>query len=135
MGVLVYPPGTRRVRTENIDRSWFDDQVRPELAAHSGLYVLRINTRAGPSNRFHYDEDRVDGGSFGYCPINCEWTFSMGSTVDPCNYVNVLAKSIQTQTFDMTQLASETWFVVRESVDQAIPMQKLLYGHCLPESR
>ena len=111
----VYAPKTLMVQ--------FDDQVRPELAAHSGLYVLRINTRAGPANRFRYDEDRVGGGSFGYCPINREWTFSVGSTVDPCDNSQILAKSIKTQTFDMTQLAGDTWFVVRESVDQAIPMQ------------
>ena len=111
----VYAPQTLFVQ--------FDDQVRPELAAHSGVYVLKTNTGAGPSNRFHYDEDRVGGGRFGYCPTNREWTFSVGSTVDPCDYTNVLVKSIETQTFDMTQVAGETWFVFRESVDQAIPMK------------
>ena len=111
----VYAPKTLIVQ--------FDGQVRPELAAHSGLYVLRTSTRAGPSNRFHYDEERVGGGSFGYCLANREWTFSVGSTVDPCDNTKVLAKSIKTRTFDMTRLAGETWFVIRKSVNQAIPMK------------
>ena len=111
----VYSPKTLIVQ--------FDDQVRPELAAHSGLYVLQTNARTAPSNRFQYNELRAGGGHFGYCFTNSEWTFSVGSPVDPCNYSNVLAKSIKTQTYDMTQLAGEAWFVIRESVDQAIPMQ------------
>ena len=111
----VYSPNTLIVQ--------FDDQVRPELAAHSGLYVLRTNRQAGPSNRFQYDEQRTGGGHFGYCSMNTEWTFSVGFPIDPCDYTNVLAKSIGTQTYDMTQVAGDTWSVFRGSVDQAIPMQ------------
>ena len=101
----------------------FDDQVRPELAAHSGLYVLRTIKGTGPSNRFQYVEERAGGGVFGYCSENREWTFSVGSPVDPCDYTNVLAKSIGTGAYDMSEVADETWFVIRESVDQAIPMR------------
>ena len=106
----------------------FDDQVRPELAAHSGLYVLIPNRGSRPSNRFQYFEERAGGGHFGYCAASREWTFTVGYPFDPCDDSSILAKSVTTTNYDLLQLADETWFVVRPSVDQAIPMQGFFMG-------
>ena len=101
----------------------FDDQVRRGLGAHSGLYNLQTNLRAGPLRRFHYYEQRAGGGHFGYCATNSEWTFSIGSPVDPCDYSNVVVCSMSTSSLDLSQLADTTWFVLRPNLDQPIPMQ------------
>ena len=99
----------------------FDDEVRVELGAHSGLYSLTTSFGLSPSNRFQYKEDRGDG-RFGYCLPTREWTFVVVGD-DPCDYENVLVKSESTDSFDLLQVADQTWSVVREGSKHALPMR------------
>lgn len=99
----------------------FGDLIRPSLGAHSGIYHLKTNPRASASNRFRYRETR-GSGEFGFCRSQREWTYYT-TGMDPCNYTNVIAKSVLTHSFDLRDVAGDIWFVRRKDSDHFLPMQ------------
>ena len=100
----------------------FDDQIRPDLGAHSGFYSLKTTWQVlAPHLRFQYTEDREGGGRFAYCLKRREWRFAV-EYGDHCDDTIALAKSIKTQSFNLLDVATETWFVKRTTSDHFIPM-------------
>ena len=99
----------------------FDDQIRPVLGAHSGFYSLQTKPSWHPADRFQYTEDRAGGGRFAYCQSRREWRFVVGDG-DHCDDAFALAKSIETRSMDLLDVAPEMWFVKHTQSDHFLPM-------------
>ena len=89
----------------------FDDNVRRELSAHSGIYTLQAEFNFDPNLRFRYVEERAGGGQFKYCRSERKWVFFLEGN-DPCDKNKILVKSIRTGILDLDLLTGEDWFVV-----------------------
>ena len=104
----------------------FSDVVIPSLGIHSGFYELDDERRY--HGRIVYQEMRRGGerddkryqgmiGRLGYCQEDNVWTFAAnqaGSDHDPCDdNGDVLAKSSETDTFDVLETSNRPWYSSR----------------------
>ncbi|CAB9500303.1 expressed unknown protein [Seminavis robusta] len=103
------------------------DNFVPSLGAFNGLYDLDPSVASGLEWRAEYVERRSveigtpGRGVFGYCNDIKAWTFRVEpkeSKEDsgPCNWI---ARSSETDTYDIREAASSQWFVIDETLREA----------------
>ena len=99
----------------------FDDEVRPDLSAHSGFYVLDSSASTNLEG-FVYREQRDGGGIIGYCRSRTVWTFSR-NTISPCE--NPLAESTRVASFDVKRAFTSltSWAAYVSDASQTIPLK------------
>ena len=90
----------------------FDDNLAKEMGPYSGIYTLKNDPWKGQYNRIYYWAKDYKG-AFAYCKPMNSWTFSITDYDKPC--LNFLAKSSDTDTFDLTETVSKDWFVTADS--------------------
>ena len=106
----------------------FDDDTRPDLAPHSGLYFLESKRGSFFSNdKFRYVEARASDarGQFGFCRSSRHWSFFVEGD-NPCR--NLLMRSSETFSFDITSTTSDLWMVLDSDSTYAVPMEEFQLG-------
>ena len=103
----------------------FDDDIRTDLSAHSGVYILADppNSAAsffGEVGRFRYVENIPGGrGKFDYCVAAEAWTFFVDGN-SPCDNTLAMAKALNT--FDITKTGGSAWSARSEGTGLFVPM-------------
>ena len=104
----------------------FGDEAVPVLTMYSGMYdrIKGIgSTRYQINNRFVYVRRDYHDAMFAYCQKENAWTLTFdyaktGKTymdLDPCDYV---AKSKETETYDITQTVNTEWITFNTVTSQ-----------------
>jgi hypothetical protein len=89
----------------------FDDDLRPELGAYSGLYKLKVGRGFGIGIIKYMAA--TSEGVIGYCYTAKAWTFISTESDDPCTHF--LAKSTRSLSFDITEAGDDQWFATEDS--------------------
>lgn len=120
--IVVYTRQMQGIYTPRSLVIQFDDDLRPELGAYSGIYNLEIK-KGFSLSRIAYKA--VNGkGHIGYCSGPQFLTFSTDGA-DPCS--DYLVKSAQTTSFDITDTADDEWFATEDSdLQRFFPMENFL---------
>ena len=110
----------------------FDDSIRPEVGPHCGSYHLNTAMRVAPgATRFFYYEDRsTGGGQFALCRSTKRWAFLINGG-DPCKLGDVVAQSATDITFQLTDSAANTWYVLEGSQHRLELPQYTIAEGCL----
>ncbi|CAB9500332.1 expressed unknown protein [Seminavis robusta] len=104
------------------------DDFVAALGAFNGMYDLDLSGNVQISGRGQYVErrsveiDTPGRGIFGYCSEISAWTFrvesySSNENEGPCDWV---ARSSQTDTYDITEAVGSPWFVRDDSLHEVV---------------
>lgn len=132
---VVYGQATGKYIRCNTISVQFGDAFHPDLAHFSGIYSVSSSNLGRPIyvEQKPQIEAKYHGQAiFAYCHAENAWTFSFaekdGDKVDPCNWV---AKTIETETFDISTIPASDWNVLSsENVEVPFTHFSLVCNDC-----
>lgn len=109
----------------------FNGESIPDMVYYTGNFIIHKSDdkifggiRSRIDDRVYYKDEETNNLILAYCNRETAWTISINGT-DHCSY---LYKSSTTRTFDVTDLASSTWYAWDFKGQRAMPVN--LYLRC-----